>query len=104
MYIIYPIGYAEPRMRDLLNHVVPSLNEKWSHLGYELLEAKDSDIIKEIEGNIQGNVKLCAQNLFEKWLELGYKDTTWNKVIEALKTIKMVTLAQKIAKKLLPGN
>ena len=101
--VAYPIGCDKPEIGDLVHHVAPNLNKDWSYLGYELLEAKNSNIIQQIEGNIKGDVTECANKLFERWLKLGYPNTTWNRIIAALEKINLNALAQDISSKLLPA-
>ena len=99
-----PIGDDRPTMVDLINHVVPCLHSNWKTFGYQLLENKDTYIIGEIAGNIQGNVKSSAETLFDRWLRLGYANTTWNYVIDCLRMEKLFTDAKRIEEMLLSGS
>ena len=104
-YLVYdPAGHESPTMPDLLKHVIPSINDNWRYLAYELLEPKHSStVVPQIEGNIKGDVKQSTERLFNEWLKLG-EDTSWKKLIKAIYTINLIALSQEIAKKLLPGT
>ena len=96
-------GADKPRIRDLMTHVVPYIHDKWRNLGYILLTEQDTRIIiKQIDNDVGRNVERCTQLLFEKWLERGYVNATWDTLIEALKddAIGLVALAYEIKDKL----
>ena len=87
-----------------MTHVVPRLNRKWSDLGYQLLDEEHVHIIETISAT-HGDVTQCAEQLFIRWLKLGYDDRyTWDEIIRALKEIGLITLAHEIKKKLSPGS
>ena len=75
-------------MLDLNKYVVPCLHKKWKDFAYQLLKDEHANrVITEIEENIKGDVAARAGSLFQKWLDLDYSDTTWNRVIETLREV-----------------
>ena len=85
-------------MKDLIKYVVPCLHKEWENFGYQLLN--DNDAKKVIT---KGDVQRSARSLLEKWLGLGYDDTTWSKIIKCLMQVELIADADNIRKMLLPG-
>jgi len=89
---------------DLKLYVVPYLNKNWEDLAYQLLESKDTHHIAKIRTN-NNDVETRATRLMETWVDdLGYKNITWNKLIEELNNIGLRKLASDIKDKLSPGT
>jgi len=76
--------------------VAPSVASKWYHLGIELLDihtvSSVLDIIKSDHGH---DPFTCCVRVLSKWLETD-PSATWHKLLEALKEIRMLSLAKHI--------
>ena len=98
-----PLGSDYPLLKDLYDHVVPSVADKWRDIGVHLLPPNllDNRVLEVIAANHPHSVEERCQSVFEKWLNM--KDASWNQLIEVLNTIKLYFLANKL-EKALTGN
>lgn len=85
---------SRPSMKDLNKHVIPSVATKWYDVGLELLETKHEEELEIIETN-NNDVKTCCRKMFSKWLKTD-ELASWNKLIEALKSVELNKLASDI--------
>ena len=105
MVIIYIIlGCDRPQLKDLYEHVVPLVADKWKDIGVHLLHCTviDNRALTVIAANHPHSVEGCCKSMFEKWLETQ-KDASWSQLIEVIKTIGLLSLASKLEKDL-PGK
>ena len=78
-------------MRDLNRYIVEQQAAHWERLGLEL-GLKDyhiANISKDNEHNPNRSVT-CSREVLQKWLEID-TSTTWGKLDDALKKIKLPT-------------
>ena len=102
MHDIYYIGRQKPAMRALKTHVIPNLAGNWRDLGWQLLNNEHTHVIDEIDG--LSGVQLCAELLFDRWLNFDYETCTWDQIIESLGTIGLNALAKNLKTKLSSGE
>ena len=105
MVIIYIIlGCDRPHLKDLYEHVVPLVADKWRDIGVYLLHPTlvDNRALEVIAANHPHSVEGCCKSMFEKWLETQ-KDASWSQLIETIKTIELDSLAIKLENDL-PGK
>ena len=88
-----------PQLKDLYEHVVPSVADKWRDIGVHLLHPTliDSRVVEVIEAKHPHNIEECCKSMFKKWLETQ-KDASWNQVLEVIKSIGLPSLANKLKK------
>ena len=87
---------------DLRLHVSPFLNVHWEDLAFLLLKCEHTYVIANIKQNIQGDIKNRADHMFDNWLDFNH-ETTWDKLIESLKEINLLALAEQLRNKLSSG-
>ena len=105
LVIIYKLlGCDRPQLKDLYEHVVPLVADKWRDIGVQLLRLTSKDIraLEVIAANHPRSVEECCKRVFEKWLETQ-RDASWNQLLEAIKVIGLHYLVRKLEKDL-PGK
>ena len=95
------IGNSRPLLKDLYEHVVPVIADKWEDIGVQLLDSilSEKRVLKVIKANHPNNVEECCKNMFIKWLDTQ-KEATWNQVIEVIEKIGLSHQATQLKKKL----
>ena len=88
------VGCDRPVLRDLVNHVTPSVANRWYDLGLQLLDPKYENELNIIEAD-KDDIKTCCRKMFSKWLNTD-KLASWDKVIEALTLIGLDNVASNI--------
>ena len=98
-------GDARPILRDLYDHVVPSVADKWRDLGVTLLHPTliEQRILEVIAADYPHSVENCCKSMFEKWLNTK-DDASWQQLLEALHTMQLNCLADQIQSKLMTGR
>ena len=91
------------RLRDLVNHVIPSVANHWYDLGLQLLDPEYENELNIIEEDTKNDVKTCCRKMFSKWLKTD-KLASWDKVIEALTVIGLKNVASNIEQQLGKGE
>ena len=93
--------YNRPILKDLYEHVVPSVADKWRDIGVQLLHPTlvDGRVLDVIAANHPHSVEECCKSVFEKWLETQ-KDASWKQLLETIKSIELHSLADKLEKNL----
>ena len=76
--------------------------EIWRDLGIELMGQEGVAKLDEIKANNNGNVTKCCSAMFSLWLQMQPK-ANWNQLMEALKEVELITLADEIKKLLMPS-
>ena len=79
------IGSDRPSLKDLHDHVVMQVADKWRDLGVQLLQSDQQKMLDFIETNYPRDVIACCKRLFKEWLD-NTGDATWNQLIKALKS------------------
>ena len=89
-------------MKDLYDHVVMKVADKWRDLGVQLLRSDQERLLHIIEVDHPRDSTGCCKCLFEKWLETN-ADDTWNVLIKALRspTVQLNYLASQLEKMLM---
>ena len=92
---------SRPLLRDLYDHVVPSIADKWRDIGEHLLPHTlvDNRVLEVIAANHPHSVEECCKRVFEKWL-CSQDDASWNQLIEAINAIGLNHIASKLEKHL----
>ena len=90
------VGCDRPVLRDLVNHVMPSVANHWYDLGLQLLDPKYENELNIIEAaDMKNDYKTCCRKMFSKWLNTD-KLASWDKVIKALTLIGLDNVASNI--------
>ena len=95
---------GRPLPKDLYNHVVPRVADKWKDIGVELLHPTliDDRVLEMIKGNHPHSNEECCKIMFDKWLE-SQKEASWNQLLEAIKATGLKYIASKLENEL-TGN
>ena len=96
-------GCDRPTLRDLTIHVIPLVATKWYDLGIELLEPKHQNELNSIEGDTRNVAVTCCRKMFSKWLNTD-ELASWDKLIKALRIVKLSSVADDIEQSLLQGE
>ena len=99
MYILYT-GKDKPTIRLLMKYNT-EMAPQWSYLGIQLLEAKDSKL-DVIQRDHSGDIERCCTEMLKFWLNVDL-NASWDKLIIALKQIKLNKLAENIEKDIFKG-
>ena len=93
-----------PLLKDLYDHVVPSVADKWRDIGVHLLHPTliDNRVLEVIAADHPHSVEGCCKSMFEKWLGTQ-KDASWNQLIKSINTIGLCSVAKQLEKHL-AGN
>ena len=88
-------------MKDLHEHVVPTIADKWRDVGVQLLDSNllDQRVLEVIAADHPHSVEECCKSMFEKWLSTE-KKASWNHLIQAIKNIGLSYLAGQLERKL----
>ena len=99
------IGNSRPLLKDLYEHVVPVIADKWKDIGMRLLDSDllEQRVLKVVEADHRNNVEECCKIIFDKWLDTQ-KEATWNQVIKAIENIGLSHQATQLQKKLKGQN
>jgi len=90
-------------MKILNKHVIPKVNTKWYDLGLELLDDEYAGELETIHKDYRNDgSKTCCQKMFSKWLETR-DDASWDQLIEAMRTIKLNSIASDVEQLLVQG-
>ena len=90
-------------MRDLVRHVLPHVAARWYDLGLQLLHEKNENELTFIESDATNDIKTCCRKMFAKWKETD-ELASWDKLIDALKSIGLNTAASDLKKLLRQGE
>jgi len=96
----YTVGDDRPSLKDLHNHIVPGIADKWKDLGVQLLNPRDNEL-DIIEKNNPRDVMECCKCMLQKWLRAN-PDANWDDLIASLRCpcIQLNYLADQIEQKL----
>ena len=88
---------GRPLRKDLYDHVVPSVADKWREIGVHLLHPTlvDKRVLELIAADHPHSVEECCRSMFDKWLE-NQKDASWSELIEVINTIGLCTVATEL--------
>ena len=105
LVIIMYTGDDRPILRNLYDHVVPSVAHKWRDLGVKLLHPTliEQRVLEVIAADHPHRVEDCCKSMFEKWLNTQ-EDASWQQLLEALQTMQLNYLADQIENKLMTGK
>jgi len=100
LHVVYPniVGNSLPTLKELQQHVVPHVADKWYHLGVALLDEKKAEL-RTIKHDNNNKCKACCLAMFEYWLQIQ-PSATWNSLIEALESpcVELFTVAANLRK------
>ena len=102
LYIIF-IGSDRPTIQEINNYGIRNdVATDWDDLGVQLLPNDLQGQLNIIRCNNPTDAIRCTTLMFQYWLQV---DTTasWNKLIEALRKINKIHLADTICRKVLQG-
>ena len=91
--ILTQIGTDVPKMSELHDHVMDAVASHWLNLGIELDSQVDKLLI--IKRDHLGDFKKCCTAMFKHWLDVD-NTASWDKLIAALRAIKLLAFAEKI--------
>ena len=72
-------------MKDLHDHVLLEVADKWRDLGVQLLAPDHQGVLKVIAADHPRDVVSCCKCVLEKWLDTT-TDATWDQLITALRS------------------
>ena len=78
------IGSDRPSLKDLYDHVVNNVADKWRDLGVQLLRPDQEKMLDIIAADHPHDVVSCCKCVLKKWLDTS--DATWNELIRALRS------------------
>lgn len=81
-------GSDRPSLKDLYDHVVPKVADKWEDLGVQLLRPDQEKMLDVIAADSSHDVVSCCKRVLKKWLETS-TNATWNELIRALRRPSM---------------
>ena len=79
------VGSDRPSLKDLYDHVVNNVADRWRDLGVQLLRPDQEEILDIIAANHPNDVVGCCKCVLKKWLETT-TNATWNELIRALRS------------------
>ena len=88
-------------LKDLYNHVVCNVANKWKELGMQLLRSDQTNELEIIETNYPQDVVRSCNCVLKKWLDTSLA-ATWDQLIEALKRIQLDHFASELEQRLKP--
>ena len=88
-------GCDRPTLNNLVIHVIPVVNIKWFELGVVLLNPQYHHTLSTIEVDAGNDAKTCCKRMFSKWLDTD-ELASWDKLINALRTVELNTVASNI--------
>ena len=96
-----PLGSDRPSLKDLYNHVVNNVADKWEDLGVQLLRSDQENMLDIIAADSSGGVVTCCKCVLKKWLDTS-ADATWNELIRTLRrpSIALECLANQLERML----
>jgi len=94
------LGCDYPLLKDLYDHVVPSVADKWRDIGVHLLHPTliGKRVLNVIAANHPQSVEDCCKSMFEKWLSTQKDTASWNQLIEVISIIGLHSLASRLEK------
>ena len=98
------IGSDRPLLRDLHDHVVNRVADKWRDLGVQLLPRLGQErMLDIIAADHPHDVVSYCKRVLEKWLDTS-TDATWNELIRALRSpsIQLHYFAGQLEQMLIP--
>ena len=95
-------GSDRPTLKDLNDHVVMIVADKWNDLGVKLLRPDQENVIRIIAADHPHDAVSCCQCVLQKWLDTS-TDATWNQLITALRSpiIQLDYLASQLEQKMI---
>ena len=84
-HYIVCIGNDRPLLKDLCNHVVRVVANKYDCLGEELLGPNLAHEVGIITASYPNDVVKCSKCVLKKWLDTT-EDASWNQLIKALRS------------------
>ena len=79
------VGSDRPSLKNLYDHVVNNVANKWRDLGVQLLRPDQEKMLDIIAADNLGDVVSCCKCVLKKWLDTT-SDATWNELIRALRS------------------
>ena len=94
------IGDDRPTSRDLHDHVVNNVANKWRDLGVQLLRPDQENMLDIITADHPHDVVSCCKCVLKKWLDTT-SDATWNELIRVLRSpsVELNYFADKLKQK-----
>lgn len=95
------VGHCRPLLKDLHNHVVPKIADRWRDVGVQLLDPAlvDERALEVIAANHPHSIEERCKSMFEKWLSTQ-EQASWTHLIESIKKIGLCYQASELGKKL----
>jgi len=92
-FIACAVHTTEPKMKHLIQFVIPKIKALWEDVAYVLLYK-----IEEVEGikaHPQNDVRSCCRRLLIDWLSTSHGDypKTWSTLLKNLRTLEELAAA-----------
>ena len=96
------LGNDRPSLKDLHNHVVQRVAERWRDVGVQLLNTTTESMLGIIEKDHPQDVMGCCKCMFQYWLDTR-PDASWNQLLEALRSpsVQLNSLAMLVEHKII---
>ena len=75
------LGRETPKLRDILNDIVPKWTPKWKQFGIQL--GIDIHLLDTIEKDHSGDSEMCCITMFSKWLDKN-PAASWKDIFTAV--------------------
>ena len=85
VHLLPAVGNKRPLLKDLYDHVVIKVADKWRDLGVQLLGPDHQGMLNVIAADHPHDVTNRCKGVLEKWLDTNM-NATWNELIEALRS------------------
>ena len=95
------VGSGDKPTITQFNRYVDEIAPRWYDLGAELLQ-KCVNFLRIIKANHSHDVRICCQEVFNKWIEED-NEASWDSLIDALIKIELHAVAKRIKKDVTKG-
>ena len=101
MYLV-SLGSGRPSSKDLYDHVVNNVADKWRDLGVQLLRPDQEKMLDIIAADHPHDVVSCCKCVLNKWLDTT-TNATWNELIRALRSpsVQLEYLASQLEQRMI---
>ena len=99
------IGKSHPNLKEVINQLQPESSgtaARWYDIGIQLL-GDNCAVLEVIKSNYGGDVNSCCREMLRKWLVVQ-PNAGWNQLVEALNSIGMKSVADKIKRGKIEGE
>lgn len=96
-FVFFKTVDSKPTRQQINDLVMKTAAKYWKDIGVQLLKNEDCPKLDTIGLNFPTNNAKCCEQMFILWLD-NDKQATWKKLLDALKAVDLITLADDIEK------